>query len=117
MSFVRQAPNRKRSGERGGSHAAARHGGGCGLGETGLSDGSGGDSDESSEGSSSSDNGSEAEGDELDRVMAAFSSGRVQEDSDSDEGDDEVEPEEGREISDGHEGADGERGTLSRRRR
>lgn len=116
MSFVRQAPNRGRTGERGGSHAAARHGGGCGLGETGLSDGSGGDSDASSGGSSSSDNGSEAEGDELDRVMAAFSSGRVQEDSDSDEGD-EVGPEEGREISVGRGSADGECDTLNQRRR
>lgn len=107
MSFVHQAPNRKRSRERGDPHAATRYGGGCNLGETGLSDGSGGDSDASSGSSSSSDSGSGAEGDELDRVMAAFSSGRVQEDSDSDEGD-EVEPEEGREKSDCDGSADGE---------
>ncbi|CAM9272640.1 unnamed protein product, partial [Laminaria digitata] len=103
----KEAPNRKRSGERSGSCAASRHGGGCGLGETGLSDdGSGGDSDTSSGSSSSgsSDNGSEAEGDDVDRVMAAFSLGRVQEDSDSDEVD-EVEPEEGREKSDDHGGS------------
>lgn len=107
MPFVQEAPNRKRSGERSGSCAASRHGGGCGLGETGLSDdGSGGDSDTSSGSSSndSSDNGSEAEGDDVDRVMAAFSLGRVQEDSDSDEVD-EVEPAEGREKSDDHGGS------------
>lgn len=48
--------------------------------------------------------------------MAAFSSGRVQEDSESDEGDD-VEPEEEREKSGGQRCADGECDSLIQRRR
>lgn len=48
--------------------------------------------------------------------MAAFSSGRVQEDSDSDENDD-VEPEKGREKSGSQGSADGECDSLNQSRR